>query len=649
MDRIQGTDGIRRDVLPQADTRLAGLSPWEAFVEAGVITDAFLEGYAFAFAREFLEPGAEVVVGRDPRRGSYPYTLAVIRGLGQAGMTPLEAGIVPTPAVPLYVTHSGAAAGLMITASHNPYPQNGVKIFFPPGLKLLPEDDRRLTRAVAALDWAALAASSSPRQQRDIGMAARTQFSKFMTDAANAWLARDSKPLAAFDIVFDPAHGSYAPIGDRILMRFGAKFGANLTYANFDAGAGYVNQYSGVADLEGVAAIALADAATGGRWERYDALAALARLGQTYRSAYERGENVLVGLVFDADGDRFYLIAFDPFADELVVLSGDEVALLQAEYLARTRGRAVADFAFMNTVESDLAVGGAAAALGFRPLLKPVGDKWILTEAWRLAAGIPGADEDAASLSAEIRDRMARGGLPAAADIPFALGCEETGHAITFGDLTTAEGRVVPFAAGNGLKAALNTLAALADLRTRLTPAELFAHLRNPFPRGYKKTNYVYFTHKELLLAGGRAYNEMKRLIPAALARQVPALDLQPLTFPEEPDLLYWAAFKAGRQELGVFCRNSGTEDKSALYVRAAQSCARAAAAIEEELYPAFYSIMKNKEHASARAERAWLEGGAKPEDAFLVQIIENAEGLMARGALTSRGRAVLVALRAKE
>ena len=642
--------------MPQSDPRLAGLSPWEAFVTAGVISDAFLEGYAYAFAREFLEPGAAIVVGQDPRRqdlsrrgfhsDSYFYTRAAIRGLRKAGAVVLGAGIVPTPAVPLYAVYAGAAAGLMITASHNPYTQNGVKLFLPPGLKLLPDDDRRLTRAVAALAWDDVAATEPSGYYRDVCQSIRTVFCNFMTLPTNAWLVKTANPLTTFDLVADPARGSYAPIGDRILKRFGAKFGANLTYTNFDAGAGYVNERSGVADLEGVPLIALADIEPGGRWEGYEALAALARLGRARRAVYERGERFLAGLVFDADGDRFYLLVFDPFAGELVVLSGDEVALLQAEYLARKQGRRVAGFAFMNTVESDLAVGGAAAALGFRPVLKPVGDKWILTEAWRLAAGITGAGDDASALSEKLTARMREGSLPAAKDIPFALGCEETGHAITFGDLAIADGRVVPFAAGNGMKAALNTLAAVADLRARMTPAELFAHLRDPFPRGYKRTNYVYFTNKDLLLAGEPAYEEMNRLIAAALGRHAPGLVLKSLPFAEEPDLLYWAAFDAGRQVLGVFCRNSGTEDKSALYVRAEKPYADAAAAIEEELYPAFYSIMKHRDHAAARAERAWLEGGAKPADAFVVQVIEIAEGLMARGTLTTRGRAVLAALR---
>ena len=68
--RIQGTDGIRRTVLPSADPSLAGLNPAEAFIERDVLTEGFLEGYAFAFAetvRERAGKGARVLVAWDPR------------------------------------------------------------------------------------------------------------------------------------------------------------------------------------------------------------------------------------------------------------------------------------------------------------------------------------------------------------------------------------------------------------------------------------------------------------------------------------------------------------------------------------------------------------------------------------------------------
>jgi phosphomannomutase len=388
VDRIQGTDGIRRDVRRQDDPSLAGLSPWEAFVERGVITDAFMEGYAYAFARLRLDEdpaSAEVVVGWDPRDPSGDFTGAVVRGLRKAGAAAAVMGVAPTPAVPMYMAYRGAAAGLMVTASHNPAGQNGVKIFLAPaGLKLLPADDRRLTAAVAALNWAEVAAAEPRGGEVDVSSEWREVFTGFHLAECNSWLAAGETPLADFVLVVDPARGSYSGTAAEVLRAYGA----DVVEVNADAGDGLVNWRSGVADLEGVASISFDDVSPGGRFAEYPALAALDKLAGEYDAALATGESLLAGVIFDADGDRLFLVVYDPTAGEFVVLSGDEVAILQAAELAR-RLDGAGGRAFINTVESDLAVAGAAASLGFDDVLKPVGDKWILTEAWRLRGDRP--------------------------------------------------------------------------------------------------------------------------------------------------------------------------------------------------------------------------------------------------------------------
>jgi phosphoglucosamine mutase len=646
VDRIQGTDGIRRDVRRQDDPSLAGLSPWEAFVERGVITDAFMEGYAYAFARLRLDEdpaSAEVVVGWDPRDPSGDFTGAVVRGLRKAGAAAAVMGVAPTPAVPMYMAYRGAAAGLMVTASHNPAGQNGVKIFLAPaGLKLLPADDRRLTAAVAALNWAEVAAAEPRGGEVDVSSEWREVFTGFHLAECNSWLAAGETPLADFVLVVDPARGSYSGTAAEVLRAYGA----DVVEVNADAGDGLVNWRSGVADLEGVASISFDDVSPGGRFAEYPALAALDKLAGEYDAALATGESLLAGVIFDADGDRLFLVVYDPTAGEFVVLSGDEVAILQAAELAR-RLDGAGGRAFINTVESDLAVAGAAASLGFDDVLKPVGDKWILTEAWRLAAAAAAVGEDAFSFSARLAQLFARAGdSPLAREIPYGVGCEETGHAITFGDLVRGDGAVVPFAAGNGLKSALNTLAAIAALRKKLGPYELYGRLRAPFERGYKGNNYVFFTHKERLLRGGAAYEFMDEEVEAALKKHAPALALKRLDFPEEPDLLYWAGYDGGRQALGVFCRNSGTEDKSALYVRAAGAWAEAAAALEAELYPRFYAAIKDTGDPRSAAELAWLAGGPPPDDEALRWVAETLERVIGPAGLAPRGEAVLAELR---
>jgi phosphomannomutase len=442
-------------------------------------------------------------------------------------------------------------------------------------------------------------------------------------------------------LVADPARGSYSAVAADILRAFGAR----VHEVNAAEGDGRVNWRSGVADLEGVTTISPGDCAPGGRFAEYPALTTLADLRAKYDVALAKGQTFLAAAIFDADGDRFFLVAYDAAAGDFFVLSGDEVAILQAAELARRSGGA-AGRAFMNTVESDLAVAGAAAAMAYEPVLKPVGDKWILTEAWRLAAGIKEAGLSGAALSAQLDATFAADGWPRVAAIPYGVGGEETGHAITFGELARADGAVVPFAAGNGLKAALNVLAAVVSLRKEVAPEDRYARLREPFAPGYKGNNYVFFTRKEELLAGGPAFDFMEGEIAAAAARGAPALTWTKLFFDEEPDLLYWAGYDGGGQALGVFCRNSGTEDKSALYVRAVGRWAEAAAAMEAELYPKFYAAVKDEADPRSRAELAWLAGGPAPEDETLRWIGEQLERVIGPGGPTARGEAALAELR---
>jgi phosphomannomutase len=643
MDRLQGTDGIRRDVRRQDDPSLAGLSPWEAFVERGVITEAFLEGYAYAFARLRLAAAAsrEIVVGWDPRDPSGAFTGAVVRGVRKAGATAAVMGVAPTPAVPMYMTRRGAAAGLMVTASHNPAAQNGVKIFLSPaGLKLLPEDDRELTAAVRELDWDAVREAPLSGGEVDGRAEWRPVFDAFHLAPANAWLDAGAAPLSNFILVVDPARGSYSGVAADVLKAFGAR----VHEVNVADAEGRVNWRSGVADLEGVSSITFGDLAPGGRFGEYPALGKLEELQRKNDTALASGDALLAGAIFDADGDRFFLAVYDPFGAEFVVLSGDEVAVLQAAELAR-RLDGAGGRAFINTVESDLGVAGAAAALAYAPFLKPVGDKWILTEAWRLAAGVKGTEQSGAALSAQLEAAFADG-WPRAADIPYGVGCEETGHAITFGELSRADGSVVPFAAGNGLKAALNTLAAVARLKKELPPAALYERVRAPFERGYKGNNYVFFTKKDELLAGGAAFDYMDREIEGAAARRAPALRWERLRFEEEPDLLYWAGYDGTAQAVGVFCRNSGTEDKSALYVRATARWAEAAREMEEDLYPAFYAAVKDEADPRGRAELAWLAGGPRPADEAVRRVAEEVERVRGPASRTARGERVWTELR---
>src|SRR5271167_1442381 len=121
MGRLFGTDGVR------------GVANRELTAELALALGA-------AAARRLAssgEPGRHVaVIGRDPRASGEMLEAAVIAGLTSEGVDALRAGVLPTPAV-AYPTHAyDADFGVMISASHNPMPDNGIKIFGPGGHKL---------------------------------------------------------------------------------------------------------------------------------------------------------------------------------------------------------------------------------------------------------------------------------------------------------------------------------------------------------------------------------------------------------------------------------------------------------------------------------------------------------------------------------
>ena len=95
-----------------------------------------------------LKRGDSCVVGWDPRDTRGTYTGAVIRGIRKAGINALVLGVVATPLASMYMLYKQAGGAFMVTASHNPKDQNGIKIFLAHrGMKLLPENDITLERA----------------------------------------------------------------------------------------------------------------------------------------------------------------------------------------------------------------------------------------------------------------------------------------------------------------------------------------------------------------------------------------------------------------------------------------------------------------------------------------------------------------------
>jgi phosphomannomutase len=105
---------------------------------------------AIAAARTFApEGGRDVVIGRDTRRSGEMIEAALVAGLASMGVRPVRLGIVPTPAVALMARETGAALGFMVSASHNKYEDNGLKLFSPEGVKFSDAVEEALEAAMA--------------------------------------------------------------------------------------------------------------------------------------------------------------------------------------------------------------------------------------------------------------------------------------------------------------------------------------------------------------------------------------------------------------------------------------------------------------------------------------------------------------------
>ena len=155
MGRLFGTDGVR------------GVANRELTAELALALGA-------AAARRLASsggPGRRVaVIGRDPRASGEMLEAAVIAGLTSEGVDALRVGVLPTPAVAYLTGAYDADFGVMISASHNPMPDNGIKIFGPGGHKLDDDTEDQIEELVAAGPGCARsapgsAASSTPRMR----------------------------------------------------------------------------------------------------------------------------------------------------------------------------------------------------------------------------------------------------------------------------------------------------------------------------------------------------------------------------------------------------------------------------------------------------------------------------------------------------
>ena len=619
-NRLQGTDGVRREIKSAKDSECKGKTPIQVFLEKGWITEEFMELYSYCYVKNQPKKkpakNLTIVIGWDPRDPSGVFTEAVVRGVRKAGGKAIVLGVVPTPLVPLFMLHEGADGGIMVTASHNPKDQNGIKLFLPfHGVKPLPADDAILTQSLLKQKFDPIKRASLKGGRTDCRYKALELFLHFSLLPENSWL-KSRNTLKALTLVVDPAYGALAGIAAQTFR----EAGVGKVYEVNAGKSGAVNLRSGVADLEGCPCITKdMIIKPAGRFHRHKAVVKLFEIGRTNQKSAKSGKKRIAAAIFDADGDRFFRLEYDPFQDTIWVLSGDETAILQARHLV-THEKYKGSL-YINTVESDLNASTSAESMGLSPLLTAVGDKWILLkihlallEQKLLTAKL--VKKKQAQIINKIKPLQKNGVTSVSAildldeiipDTPdteikhpevLAVGSEETGHNITTGYLTLPNKKRIEVYSGNGLKSALNTFAATEQLATTLSPEKYIQSIRRPFPPGFKSTLYTYYIRQDLFYRDSQVWKKVKRLLLQTAKQN--GYSGKTRIFPDDPDMLY-ISLAGGKA--GVFVRNSGTENKISVNLRGRKSDASKLKKIGLEVIKLLFSLLKDPGNALYKME----------------------------------------------
>ncbi len=343
MKRLFGTDGIRG---------VAGEFPLDQPTVARI---------GGALARSLVGAGgraARIVVGRDTRESGPAIEQALVEGILAAGGRVDRGGVLTTPAVACVAREAGYDAGVVVSASHNPYRDNGIKVFSRQGQKLPDALEAAIEKGVLDGGGAAPSTDAPARSakagRRRAGAVARTERAAGTSGESGApealraryldWLERALPPRASFAgrrVVLDCANGAAFSLGPEIFRRLGAE----VIAINASPDGRNINEGCGALHPEGLAAEVVRRAAH-------------------------------LGLAFDGDADRCLVV--DAAGR---VLDGDYVLYLAARELKRSG--ALRGGAIVGTVMSNLWLEKALAAEGIRLLRAPVGDKYVLEEMQR--------------------------------------------------------------------------------------------------------------------------------------------------------------------------------------------------------------------------------------------------------------------------
>ena len=322
--KLFGTDGIRG---------IAGEPPLDP-------RTVFAAGFALGHSLRKTVTQPRVLIGRDTRESGPWIAATIAAGLREAGAQVESAGVIPTPAIAFLARTHGFHAGVVLSASHNPWHDNGIKLFGGDGFKL--PDAVELAIEDEILHHAArVEAPASPAAVVD-NAALAGDYIQFLLDAVPG-LALDG-----LRIVADCANGAAAAIAPELFRRLGG----DVTLLNIAPDGRNINEGCGALHPQWIAAEAAA-----------------------------RGAQL--GLTFDGDADRCMLAGA-----RNNVIDGDAILLMTARDL-QARNLLTGDLVVATTM-SNMGLEAALRRSGIRMLRAPVGDRYVLEQMQQHNAALGG-------------------------------------------------------------------------------------------------------------------------------------------------------------------------------------------------------------------------------------------------------------------
>jgi len=327
MGKLFGTDGIRGE---------ANRYPMDAHM-------AFAMGQALTHLLKKKGHTTRIVIGKDTRISGYMLESALESGVTSMGGVPYLVGVLPTPGIAFIAESMRADAGIVLSASHNPFQDNGIKIFSGSGYKLTDDQESTIEQLIESGNLPELVASPA-----EIGHAFRIndavgRYIVFLKNTFSRTLSMEGMKIA-----IDAANGASYTVAPETFT----ELGADITVIHNNPNGLNINDNCGSQHTQDLK-----------------------------RTVLESG--AAIGLAFDGDADR--LIAIDEKGNEI---SGDHILLICAKML-KDEGLLNNDL-LVGTVMSNLGLTLACKKLGIKNHAAAVGDRYVLECMQRLGAVIGG-------------------------------------------------------------------------------------------------------------------------------------------------------------------------------------------------------------------------------------------------------------------